>query len=156
VACSNVSLDKISTVHIQHLNQSVGSRLGYFARLEPSTGTLQSRRQRVSPLTISDVRRRPEPNRSSHVGLASGMAVPGGRNGMEDDDDIVEVAEAFGGGASDDEEVPPHLRALAEAAQSGDAAALLAALGTSLISLSASRSSLVGKLVGYWVLRDLD
>jgi hypothetical protein len=70
---------------------------------------------------------------------------------MEDDDDIVEVAEAFGG-----EEVPPHLRALADAAQSGDAAALLAALGTSLIRLSPSRSSLVGKLVGYGVLRDLD
>ncbi|XP_062216803.1 uncharacterized protein LOC133916922 [Phragmites australis] len=56
------------------------------------------------------------------------MAVPGERNGlMDDDDDIAEHAEAFGD-PSDDEEVPPHLRSLAGAAQSGDVAALLAAL----------------------------
>lgn len=57
------------------------------------------------------------------------MAVPGGRNGLVDDDDVADHAEAFGA-ASDDEEapLPPHLRALADAAQTGDADALRAAL----------------------------
>ena len=59
------------------------------------------------------------------------MAVPGGHNGLVDDDDIADHAEAFAP-ASDDEEapLPPHLRALADAAQTGNADALRAALGT--------------------------
>jgi hypothetical protein len=62
------------------------------------------------------------------------MAVPGGRNGLVDDDDVAEHAEAFAA-ASDDEEVPlpPHLRALADAAQMGNVDALRAALGTALL-----------------------
>uniref|UniRef100_A0ACD5WRV1 Uncharacterized protein n=1 Tax=Avena sativa TaxID=4498 RepID=A0ACD5WRV1_AVESA len=57
------------------------------------------------------------------------MAVPGGRNGLVDDDDVAEHAEAFGA-PSDDEEapLPPHLRALADAAQTGN----VDALGTAL------------------------
>uniref|UniRef100_A0ACD5TTR4 Uncharacterized protein n=1 Tax=Avena sativa TaxID=4498 RepID=A0ACD5TTR4_AVESA len=53
------------------------------------------------------------------------MAVPGGRNGLVDDDDVAEHAEAFGA-PSDDEEapLPPHLRALADAAQTGNVNAL--------------------------------
>ena len=71
------------------------------------------------------------------------MAVPGGRNGLRDeDDDMAEHAEAFGG-ASDDEDVPPHLRALANAAQTGD----VAALGTDLICLILLRSSFIGALI---------
>lgn len=78
------------------------------------------------------------------------MAVPGGRNGLrDDDDDIAEHAEAFGG-VSDDEEVPPHLRALANAAQTGDVAALLAALGTGLIRPVLLRSLNTGKLLGLY------
>lgn len=127
------------------------TRQGYCARLQPSIGTLQRRRQRVSLLTVtvSDARRRP--NRSAQVGLAAEMAVPGGRNGMEEDDDIVEVAEAFGG-ASDDEDVPPHLRALADAAESGDAAALLAGLGNGLIRLFPPRLYFTGTLLGLWAI----
>ena len=76
------------------------------------------------------------------------MAVPGGRNGLRDEDgDMAEHAEAFGG-ASDDEDVPPHLRALASAAQTGDIAALVAALGTGLIRPILLRSSFIGALLG--------
>jgi hypothetical protein len=76
------------------------------------------------------------------------MAVPGGRNGLrDDDDDIAEHAEVFGG-VSDDEEVPPHLRALANAAQTGDVAALLAALGIGLIRPILLRPSITGKHLG--------
>ncbi|KQK23678.1 ankyrin repeat and SOCS box protein 10 [Brachypodium distachyon] len=57
------------------------------------------------------------------------MAVPGGRNGLVDDDDG-DHAEAFAALSEDEEApLPPHLRALADAAQTGNADALLAALG---------------------------
>jgi hypothetical protein len=61
------------------------------------------------------------------------MAVPGGRNGLVDDDDLAEHADAFDA-ASDDEEapLPPHLRALADAAQTGNVDALRTALGNCL------------------------
>jgi hypothetical protein len=122
-----VYVDTISTVDFGQTRQDGPcpalepiSRLGYCKAAAAA--------KRVSLLTVLHARRRP--NRSSHqVGLAAGMAVPDGRNGMEEDDDIIDAAEVFGD-VSDDEEVPPHLRALADAAQSGDVAALLAALGT--------------------------
>lgn len=76
------------------------------------------------------------------------MAVPGGRNGLRDEeDDMAEHAEAFGG-ASDDEDVPPHLRALANAAQTGDVDALVAALGTRLTRPIQLQSSFIGALLG--------
>jgi hypothetical protein len=134
-------VDTVSTVYFDQTLQDGScepiSRLGYCKAAAA---------KRVSLLTVLHARRRP--NRSSHqVGLAAGMAVPDGRNGIEEDDDIIDAAEVFGD-VSDDEEVPPHLRALADAAQSGDVAALLAALGTGLIRPSPPRSSLVGWLAG--------
>lgn len=63
------------------------------------------------------------------------MAVPGGRNGLVDEDDVADHAEAFGGPSDDDDApLPPQLRALADAAQSGNVDALRAALGTGLIT----------------------
>lgn len=66
------------------------------------------------------------------------MAVPGGRNGMEDDDDEQQGVYLDGGGsdawADVDHEVPAHLRPLVDSAQSGDLDSLRTALGTPLTS----------------------
>ncbi|XP_078173399.1 ankyrin repeat family protein [Carex rostrata] len=60
------------------------------------------------------------------------MAVPGGRNGMEDDDDEQQGVYLDGGGsdawADVDHEVPAHLRPLVDSAQSGDLDSLRTAL----------------------------
>jgi hypothetical protein len=79
------------------------------------------------------------------------MAVPGGRNGLVDDDDVAEHAEAFAA-ASDDEEVPlpPHLRALADAAQMGNVDALRAALGTALLLPHPTRNFDPRRLLGFY------
>jgi hypothetical protein len=61
------------------------------------------------------------------------MAVPGGRNGLEDDDDEQQGVNLDGGDgdawADFDHDVPLHLRPLVDAAQSGDLDSLRTALG---------------------------
>lgn len=60
------------------------------------------------------------------------MAVPGRRNGMVDDDDYEEDNALFeeDGVIEFDSDTPPHLRALATAAQLGDVNGLRTALGS--------------------------
>jgi hypothetical protein len=67
------------------------------------------------------------------------MAVPGGRNGMEDDDDDEQQGVNLDGGDGDawaelDHDAPPHLWPLVDAAQSGDLDFLRSALGILFIS----------------------
>lgn len=62
------------------------------------------------------------------------MAVPGRRNGINDDEEELDDNALFEeqGVVEDDTDTPPHLRDLSAAAQIGDAHALRLALGLSL------------------------
>lgn len=72
------------------------------------------------------------------------MAVPGRRNGvMDEDDDEDDVLFDDGDALADldlDSDVPPHLRALVEAAESGNVDALRSALGMNPISFLSQES----------------
>lgn len=57
------------------------------------------------------------------------MAVPARRNGEEEEEDEGLFEEEGEGWADLDSDIPPHLRALADAAQRGDVEALRVALG---------------------------
>lgn len=66
------------------------------------------------------------------------MAVPGRRNGINDDEEELDDNALFEeqGVVEDDTDTPPHLRDLSAAAQLGDVHALRIALGSLSLSLS--------------------